>query len=280
MGSISPLLGVVVAHYHPKGRVAADLKALVRHFASLTDRVVFVSTGIDPAQAQELEPFAHVIARENFGYDFWSYKLGIDALGELTGLDRVLLCNSSFVTLDPALLCQSILGEVEAPALRGLTLSADGVVHAQSYWVSFEHPDLILSPEFSQWWSDMVPISDRQEVIDRYERGMSAYFADMGFPVTACFVPDYSDILVGMCRAAASRRIKFVDVKREFSVDLDTFRILNPTHFLWDAVAERFGILKHDLIKHNPQGLDLSELQARMLSDPEFRERIADSIAD
>jgi len=117
-------------------------------------------------------------------------------------------------------------------------------------------------------------------VIERYELGMSTHFAKAGFPVTACFLPDYGELLVAMCRAVAARRINFVEVKREFGVDLETFRTLNPTHFLWDTLADRFGILKHELITRNPQGIDLTLLQTRMIADTEFRQRIADAIGD
>src|SRR5512137_1400756 len=89
----------VVAHHDPRGRVAAHLAALVR---ALPGRVVFVSTGLADAEGVRLADAAEVIRRANEGYDFFSYKTGIDRLApELEGAGGLVILNSSFVCLDP-----------------------------------------------------------------------------------------------------------------------------------------------------------------------------------
>jgi rhamnosyltransferase len=76
-----PGLAFVIAHYHPQGKLAADLFALIRHLSALASRVVLVSTCLSAVCTAKVRPFAQVIARENFGYDFWSYRVGLEALG-------------------------------------------------------------------------------------------------------------------------------------------------------------------------------------------------------
>jgi hypothetical protein len=97
----SPRRAFVVAHYDPAGRVAWNLRDLVAHLATL-GRVIFVSTNLDENAARSLPAGVQVITRPNEGYDFYSYKRGIEALGDPRAFDEVVILNSSFVCLDPA----------------------------------------------------------------------------------------------------------------------------------------------------------------------------------
>jgi hypothetical protein len=51
---------------------------------------------------------------------------------------------------------------------------------------------------------------------------------------------------------------------------------LNPTHFLWDALFEQFGVIKTELLKRNPYALDLREVTRMLLHDAAFRELVRD----
>jgi len=275
---MDPTLAVVIAHFHPRGKVAANLFELVKHLATRTARLVFVSTGLSAQEAARLSNFAQVIVRENHGYDFWSYKVGIEALGDRTGLQRLILCNSSFVTLDPRLLCDTFLGAPLEPGLRGISTSAEGGQwHAQSYWVAFEGGALINSPQFARWWNDMVPISDRNEVIRRYEIGMSVQFAALGIPVKAALVLSLDDLLVAACRAVETRQWRFANLSRSVTLDLEMARSLNPTHFLWDVLVAQFSIVKLELLAKNPFQLNLARLQARAQASPEVDALLRDA---
>lgn len=252
---MDPKLAFVIAHYHDEGRIPANLFNLIKHTRTLTPTVVLVSTRLSNEEQARLSPYARVVVRENFGYDFWSYKLGIDELGDRGNLDRLVLFNSSFVTLDPRRLCEAFFTRLEEPRLRGITCCAEKGWHVQSYWVAFETNALINSENFSEWWSTLVPISKRSEVIERQEVGMSKWFAAQGIPVKAAFVPSAEDLLVAVCRSVGSRQVK-IEVPDHASsrviVDLGIARELNHTHFLWDSLLKRFHILKIDLLKNNP----------------------------
>ena len=260
----------VIAHYHAEGRLPRHLLALVHSLSTRVGRIVFVSTGLSDAAAAELEPLATVIRRENIGYDFWSYKLGIDALGEVSGLERLLLVNSSFISVDPERLCAAMLGPISGPALRGLSLSHDRSVHLQSYCLAFEGRDLIASARFAEWWRAMTPISDREQVIARYELGLSRWFADAGVPLQAAYVPDRNDLLVALCRAignanSSSRNYLSADHDSDrVQLDLGLARKLNPTHYLWDRLYARFGMLKIELLRDNPTQQNLARFRQQL----------------
>jgi rhamnosyltransferase len=260
----------VIAHYHAEGRLPRHLLALVHSLSTRVGRIVFVSTGLSDAAMAELEPLATVIRRENIGYDFWSYKVGIDALGEVSGLERLLLLNSSFISVDPERLCAAMLGPMAGPALRGLSLSHDRTVHLQSYCLAFEGRELIASARFAQWWQAMTPISDREQVIARYEFGLSRWFADAGVPLLAAYVPERNDLLVALCRAIGNANFS---ARNYLSADHDSDRVqldlglarkLNPTHYLWDRLYARFGMLKIELLRDNPTQQNMARFRQQL----------------
>ena len=282
-----PVTAFVVAHYHTSGRVSGDLRALIRELAALSARVVFVSTGLSEEAAEGLRPHAQVIIRDNFGYDFWSYRVGIEALGDLSGIDRLVVFNSSFVTLSVKALTMPFLGPVGEPCLRAISGCDFGRPHLQSYWVAFETRELLRSTLFERWWSRMTPLSDRLAVIRRYEMGMSSYFRRAGVPLRADFEPTRDDRILALCRMMASRpnEIPFLTRPAEEDVDgcprLDLSQAdrLNPTHFLWDRLLRRYGILKLDLLKNNPFDMSLQPLRKMCEKEPRYQAVIDDALA-
>jgi len=248
-----PRRAFVVAHYDPSGRVAWNLRDLVAHLAAL-GRVVFVSTNLAADSARELAQGAQVITRTNEGYDFFSYKRGIEALGDLAAFDELVILNSSFVCLDPTRLTDRFFSRARSGVdLLGLTANYEYAAHLQSYWVAFRGRGVLDSPVFAQWWRDMEPISDRDLVIPRYEVGMSHAFHAAGFTLASAFSPPPER------RGAIAHR--------------------NPTHVFWDALMEEFAIVKLELLRTNPFRMDLAKLQAVLQAKPHWRALVDDALA-
>ena len=157
----------------------------MHYFRAKKIQTILVSTNLDPEYLKTLSPYAKIITRPNFGYDFCSYKLGIENLQEMESLDRLLLLNSSFVTLDPEKLLANFLAMPKGPALRGLTKSYDTAPHIQSFWLSFDSQALIGSEVFKEWWANVIPLATKDEIIRNYEIGMSQWFADHHVPLEA-----------------------------------------------------------------------------------------------
>jgi rhamnosyltransferase len=246
----------VVAHHHPRGEVAADLRALVRYLAALPARVVFVSTNLSPEARAALPAGVEVITRENVGYDFYSYKVGIEALGDCAALEQLAILNSSFACLDAAKLCERFFSRSRPGVdILGITASGEIAPHVQSYFVSFEGRRVLGSPAFREWWAAMTPVSERERVIAQYEIGMSRHFHGNGFVLGAAFVP--SPEQNGM---ALARWREFL--ARHPGMRDRAAHELNPTHFLWDALLEEFGIVKLEVVVKNPYGMDLGGLPA------------------
>ncbi len=243
----------VIAHFHENGKVALNTHALVEEMAKSSKSVVFVSTNLDEVEANRLKKHTVVIQRENTGYDFWSYKIGIDRLGDLSQFDRVVICNTSFISLDPAFLVQSFSGPIDEVGLRGLTRCGEMGDHIQSYWLSFEGNRLLMSPEFTSWWATMLPLNDRNENINKYEVGITGHFARHGYPLTTLFKGTANQLLIMLSRAI-SRGSVFFNLENKLQVvplDLKYALDLNPTIFGWDFILDQIKIIKIEQVKFN-----------------------------
>ena len=242
----------VVAHYDPAGRVARHLRGLVTHLASL-GRVVFVSTNLAHSEAQALRATGiEVITRPNEGYDFFSYRRGIEALGDLAAIDALTILNSSFVCLDPPTLTTRFFSSLSPDIdVLGITSNYEYAAHVQSYWMSFETRRVLDSGAFASFWKDMQPVSDRDLVIPRYEVGLSQAMNRAGFRLASAFTPP------------AGERPPYH----------------NPTHVFWDAVLAQFGIIKLELVRTNPFRMDLTRLDAVLQARPEWRALVDDALA-
>jgi lipopolysaccharide biosynthesis protein len=245
---------VVIAHYDREGLVRDDLRALVHDLGSVADTVVFVSTGLTAAGARVLPESVTTIVRENRGYDFYSYKVGIEFLGDLGRLTRLFLVNSSFFCIDRHKLVQRFFKSDHGKYdVFGLTRSHEQRPHLQSFLLSFG-PRCLQSEMFARWWSSMIPIDDRQSVIETYELGLSAYLQECGFSMGSAYVPTRREKAIAWLRSLSRRAL------------IANPMALNPTHFYWDFLLEEFGIVKVELAEKNPHGLNLRRLKPRLLA--------------
>jgi hypothetical protein len=267
MPDLNLRLAFIIAHYDPNGRVSSDLYNFVMYISRLSNKIIFVSTRICESEINKLSPYATVISRENFGYDFWSYKTGLEALGELKDIERLVFFNNSFITTDPQSLCNFFLGPIKGKALRGLTVAHYPKLHVQSYLFAFEDSSLINSTEFKNWWRNMTPISNKDEVIHLYEIGMSEWFIQWGTPIKSAFTIPMKDIPVVIVRVAMKmnwkpshvlRKLKLL--KRQLNSKIKIHENLNPTHYFWLSLYLKSKIIKIDLLKNNPTNQDLSKL--------------------
>ncbi|MEO8297186.1 MAG: rhamnan synthesis F family protein [Burkholderiales bacterium] len=267
----------VVAHYDVDGRVAEHLQRTVRLLQQRGATVCFVSTRLSDAAAAQLAPHAQVIRRDNVGYDFWSYKVGIDALGLPGAFDRLLLLNSSMVVTDPARLLDRHLALAPQTDVLGLTLSHEVQPHLQSFWLGFERAALH-SAAFAQWWQTMQPLSDREAVIAQQELGLSAHFARAGLRLGALHRPSRADQLRAVLRAVDNGFLPF-DAGSDGPVAIDPAwaERLNPTMYAWDSVFAQLGVLKLELLKRNPHRINLSALRDRLVRDPALQHLLQDA---
>lgn len=256
-------IACVLAHYRSDGLLGTSTRGLLEYLVRHVEHVVLVSTNLTEEQVRSVPADADVIVRENVGYDFYSYKVGLEALGDLEAYDYVCIMNDSFVCLDPGKLMTGVLSRLDGTAdVLGLTYSREIASHLQSYLLVFSRKALLSEP-VRDWWASMVPISDRKTVVVQYEVGLSSFLLAQGYSLGCAFRPSPLQQLRALCHAIRLGLYKpEIPSDAKLTLDLQLSEHLNPTHFAWEELLEQFAIVKRDLFENNPYRLDLHDLKA------------------
>jgi hypothetical protein len=254
----------VMAHYDPRGEVAPHVRRQVTALAESVDDLVVVSTAELTGSARAwLERHGRVLPRANYGYDFFSYKTGLESV-ELRRYDEVVVCNDTYV--GPLVDYPTIFASMaDRPVdFWGLTASRRVHPHVQSFFLAFR-PWLVQSQAFARFWHGMSPVSDRATVISQYEVGLTRALSDGGFTWAAYFSESDRD------RTLAQRRVAWWSVHRLPSPrsrrDLNWLvkkakDPWNPAIGLADAALDggRLPYVKIDTLRYDPYGLRADKL--------------------
>ena len=171
----------VFAHYDRQGEVDDYVIYYLRELSRVADSIQFVTTAElnDDAIDRVTGLGVNVIQRENRGYDFVSYKTGIEAI-DLTQFDELVLCNHSvygpFSELEPVFDAM----RSRAADFWGLTDSYDTQHHLQSYFLVFTR-EVFGSSAFEDFWRSVRVLDEKEAIIRRYEVGLSRSLVDAGF---------------------------------------------------------------------------------------------------
>lgn len=258
----------VMAHYDPLGVVAPHVRRQVLALAAAVDDVHVVSTAeLQPRHRAWLEQHARLSVRPNVGYDFLSYRVGLDAAPDLGRYDEVVVCNDTYV--GPL---RDYTDVFESMADRpvdfwGLSGSYRRRPHVQSFFVAFR-PWVATSRAFAGFWGDLTAVDDRRQVIARYELGLTAALEEAGFSWGAYFTETADD------RRLAQRRQGWFALHRHPlpRSRFDAERLVqasrepwNPTIALADSAldAGRLPYVKLDILRKDPYDLGTDRLLVR-----------------
>jgi lipopolysaccharide biosynthesis protein len=173
------------AHFSVDGRVR---RYVFRHLAALREvcsEVVFASNS--PLGAGDRASLGRVATtvfeRANEGFDFAMWKDGFSRV-DPAPFDEVVLTNSSVfgptVPLAPLFLRMKKSGA----DVWGITDNEELGWHLQSYFLVFTRK-AHTSAAFHAFWDDVRALGDKQEVIVRYEVGLSARLVAAGLSLRA-----------------------------------------------------------------------------------------------
>ncbi|NBW97612.1 MAG: hypothetical protein EBR28_13020, partial [Planctomycetia bacterium] len=113
-----------------------------------------------------------------------SWQAGVRWLGDVRSFDEILFVNDSaygpLFDLRPAL--EHPRGR--AADLWGMVMSSERGAHIQSWCFAMRRP-ILESPAFTAFWESVVPQASKENVVNRYEVGMSRFFEGEGFRLGA-----------------------------------------------------------------------------------------------
>ncbi len=257
---------IVLAHFDRDGLLDPHVRATLASLAATGAEILVVSTNLSQTETLTGTGVHRVIRRDNAGYDFRSWQIGLRALGDLNRYQEIVLMNDSFYIMREDALVAAL------DALRrlsydvgSLTASREFCYHLQSYFMVFR-PTAFLTPWFERFWDDVSPDSDRAAAIRRYELPLALQARSAGLRVGAL---QTAPLLPSLPYLAERWSIRARDAGWRAGIQavIDAFRGLpgmNPTLHGWVSTATRCSVIKVELLRENPCGADLSKLDALM----------------
>lgn len=280
MSNTQNKIAFVIAHYHPKGHLTKNLFDHIKYIHRFAYHITFVSTKLSVIDSKRLQPYAHVIVRQNTGYDFYSYKMGLNAITHISDVKHLIFFNSSFLTTHPSKLYKKYLSSITDHGLYGISSCSAPRYHIQSYFFSFFGKQIIQSKAFDEWWGNIESINDRETVIQKYEVGMTQWFLAQHFKIKPLFEPNAFEKLIILYRYFRLHHLDLsLFLKKSMQYLFRKKRLLlakdfgcNPTHFLFDRIYKVFSIIKIDLLLKNPtkQNLKTIFLKLKMKQQSDF----------
>jgi lipopolysaccharide biosynthesis protein len=174
----------VFAHYDSDGNVREYIRFHLRALRPLCERLVFVSTApLSEETKSKIAPLVDAVhCLPNVGFDFWMWR---HALGLETGLgasfDEVLLTNSS--VFGPVGDLAETVGRMTATPCDYWGINESDELEQrcfQSYFLVFKNT-VLKSSSWSGFWAGVVPLADKNQVIRRYEMGISVHMRNAGW---------------------------------------------------------------------------------------------------
>ncbi len=214
---------VIFAHFDRNNQIADYVLFYLKELQKSSNYLVFVSTSqLNEAELKKLDGIScQNIIRENTGYDFLSWKVGLASVQGIEQYDEVVICNDSvFGPLKPLAEIFSKMSATDSD-FWGLTNSLDVNEHIQSYFVVFKR-NVVASKAFKNFWNSVSPLSSKHEVVSQYEINLTRHLAENGFKF--CVVTNYK-------RKWALRHLPSIITRKLGEQATDVTQVLSkPTH--------------------------------------------------
>ncbi|MFY2598804.1 rhamnan synthesis F family protein [Achromobacter xylosoxidans] len=237
-------------------------RAVLDDLEAHCDTVILVTTCEIVPQDLPTGAKIQIIWRPNIGYDFYSYRVGLAALQQQGGCERVLLLNSSYLITDSNLHRQTLsalLQRLEHADIAGVTQSNQWRWHLQSYLLALRG-EVLSSAWLQSWLSTVSPRNSKIETILSGELSLSSAILVNRAKVSVLFQPSAREnqrakVLWGY-KSLSLKKLPHL-FRRSFWRALPQF---NPTHFQALPLALQTGLVKTELVRNNPHHLNLAWL--------------------
>ena len=183
---------LIYAGYDPKSQILPHVIDQLAAFQKTGYQIVFVSTSPEliPTHLAVLQEFCRiVIHRKNQGYDFCSWKMGVQKIESHLGqLESLVLLNDSCLgpTFDLGLVIEDMIKA--KGAVYGVTKSYEIEEYIQSYFFHFGM-DLIRNGSVTMFFDRIRILNSKLAIVRYLEIGSSSFFKKMGIPLEALVDP-------------------------------------------------------------------------------------------
>lgn len=259
----------VVAHYDVDDKLDANFRVLLSALEQVCDLIILVSTSCIPAEEIPTGSKITTILRPNIGYDFYSYRVGLDEIERRGEASRVFIVNSSFFILNKEKFLAALndmLRQDEMAAV-GITSSHQISLHLQSYLLLIGK-NVLTTTWFKGYISSIQPQNSKFETIVHYEVGFSRLLLANHIKIIQLFRPS----LLTTLHASINWMAKLVGMYGFNGVlkgiPLKHVREVNWVHFGANKIASQFGFVKSEVVRTNPLNVNLDFIEKQ--SDPDL----------
>jgi lipopolysaccharide biosynthesis protein len=266
----------VVAHYDYISKFSDSFCVTVNTLLIECSLVIVVSTSPKCPVSPWATDRVMVISRPNIGYDFFSYKVGIDLAVNFQP-QTLILTNSSYVVTHSTRFLGAIRMSIELSKINGLvgfTSSRQHYRHLQSYFFCLNSS--VFKANFFQSWVDEIwPVDSKLALIQKYELSFTRIVEKNGFAATAIFQTTISECFFAW--------IKFVRARSREKRSHGLMALLKPCQFnptLAQAVlvSKQIGIAKIECLTKNPDRINLLDLYSTV--EPTQKSNIEKSLRE
>jgi rhamnosyltransferase len=245
----------VVAHYSEDSTFTPSFVELINILSRNMDEVIVVTTNVSLSGYEFRQNNVSVTARPNIGYDFYSYKVGLNKLTESNRVGDTFFINSSFFITDSVQFENCILQAIEhldQSDLVGVTKSLQFSTHVQSYFLAIKEQSLE-AQWCKEWFSNIEPKDSKIEVIYMYEIGLTSLFLMHGQKIFTLWNPSsYRKFLSSFTFGKQLIRTKSILFCLANINDLNKY---NPVQIEAKFISENYGFIKNEILAENPLGI-------------------------
>jgi len=172
------------SHFDRDDMIDAYVIRYLEGLKTVADHIIFISGSVLSWQEQKKlsDTADKIIIRENTGYDFGSWKDGLDNFGfeNLDKYDEIILANDS--CYGPLYPFSEMFDKMAAENCDfwGVTKSNAIFPHVQSFFLVFRKA-AFNSAVFRIFWEKIIPLKGKYELVDAYEVGLSEILTKHGF---------------------------------------------------------------------------------------------------
>jgi len=255
---------LIMAHYDPHGLNDTHVLYSLEAYRRVFDHITFVSVSADRLPIGREGLVDTFIFRENVGYDFFSWKIGFNALVDKERFFEIIFTNDSIYgplfDIEHALLAP----RVKEAEFWGLTSSMVPNWHIQSYFFSMRHR-LLISSAARDYWDAIRSFKNKGEVINACEMRMADYFRSRNWLTEVIYEgPSSPPFRWHVTRLGTDLRQPINLAKYLYYNLLHSdwrLRKQNPMNYLWrSAIEAGVPFIKVELLRANPLMLPLQPI--------------------
>jgi len=248
---------LIFAHYHSNGLIRKDIKEFLKISKKFFNKVVFISTKISSKELKKIPKEIKIIKRKNIGYDFYSYKLGLEYINKIFHNDyddkNLFFANSSVLFVNPNKIFNSIKKlNIKKNEFWGISRSRELTDHIQSYFFFFS-ASILKNKNILNWWKKIKPLNIHYKVILKYELGLSKLMIKNNVKLMSIYKKNIN-LKTNNIFKKIPQRFNEIFLKEPKYYKKD------PTNYFWRDFYKLFGIVKIRLVKDNDQKYKLKEL--------------------